>query len=272
MCRLFAMTGGREPLAATFWLIEAPDSLAVQSRRNPDGYGLGTFDPAGHPRVHKRAVAAWEDAGFAREAREEESPTFVAHVRFGYTGAAREANTQPFEQHERLFGHTGYVGDLARLERELGEHRELVGGDTDSERLFALITRNVERNGGDVGAAIAEAVRWVAEHLPVYAMNVVVTTAQALWALRYPESDSLFLLARAAGGPHRSRHLEASSVRGTVRVRSPALRDRAAVLVASEPLSDDPGWREVEPGELVEVGPDLEVTARLVIERGRAGP
>jgi predicted glutamine amidotransferase len=41
MCRLFAMSGGREPVQATFWLLEAPDSLAQQSRREPDGTGVG---------------------------------------------------------------------------------------------------------------------------------------------------------------------------------------------------------------------------------------
>jgi glutamine amidotransferase len=37
MCRLFAMSGGRRPLRATFWLLDAPDALVRQSRRNPDG-------------------------------------------------------------------------------------------------------------------------------------------------------------------------------------------------------------------------------------------
>jgi predicted glutamine amidotransferase len=51
------MTAGRRPLAATFWLLEAPDSLAEQSRRNPDGYGIATYEPGDTPRVDKRPVA-----------------------------------------------------------------------------------------------------------------------------------------------------------------------------------------------------------------------
>jgi len=43
MCRLFGMTGGRERVRATFWLLEAPDSLARQSRHNPDGTGVGYY-------------------------------------------------------------------------------------------------------------------------------------------------------------------------------------------------------------------------------------
>jgi glutamine amidotransferase len=50
MCRLFGMTGGSGPVAASFWLLEAPDSLAEQSRRNPDGFGLGSFAETGRRR------------------------------------------------------------------------------------------------------------------------------------------------------------------------------------------------------------------------------
>ena len=39
MCRLFAMTSAPRRVRATFWLLEATDSLAVQSRRDPDGTG-----------------------------------------------------------------------------------------------------------------------------------------------------------------------------------------------------------------------------------------
>ena len=41
MCRLFGLSGAPRTVRATFWLVEAPDSLAVQSRREPDGTGLG---------------------------------------------------------------------------------------------------------------------------------------------------------------------------------------------------------------------------------------
>ncbi len=43
MCRLFGLHAGPRDVAATFWLIDAPDSLRAQSHRNPDGAGVGTF-------------------------------------------------------------------------------------------------------------------------------------------------------------------------------------------------------------------------------------
>ena len=154
MCRLFGLSGGDVRVRATFWLLEAPDSLARQSRREPDGTGVGWFDDAGRPRVAKQPLAAYEDLAFAHEARELESTTFVAHIRYATTGRVQARNTHPFEQRGRLFAHNGVVRDLEQLEQQLGEHRSLVRGDTDSERLFALVTREIGRRGGDVGAGI----------------------------------------------------------------------------------------------------------------------
>ena len=47
MCRLFGLTAGDVRVRATYWLLDAPDSMEVESRRNVDGSGLGWFDEAG---------------------------------------------------------------------------------------------------------------------------------------------------------------------------------------------------------------------------------
>jgi predicted glutamine amidotransferase len=266
MCRLFGMSGGDRRVRATFWLLEAPDSLAQQSRREPDGTGVGWFDADGGPQVAKQALAAYEDKAFAREARELESTTFIAHVRYATTGAIEARNTHPFEQRGRLFAHNGVIHDLERLEQELGDARTLVQGDTDSERLFALVTRETDRNGGDVGAGIVAAARWVAAELPLFAINLVLATADGLWALRYPDVHELWILERAAGGPRGSRHLDAASAAGTVRVRSAPLAQQPSVIVASEPMDEDPGWRQLESGELVHVGPTLRVDSTIALD------
>src|SRR5258705_13798995 len=98
MCRLFGLAAGGQRVKATFWLLEAPDSLALQSRREPDGTGLGWFGDDRAPRVEKEPIAAYADEEFARLAREVASRTFVAHVRFASTGGLRPENTHPFVQ------------------------------------------------------------------------------------------------------------------------------------------------------------------------------
>jgi predicted glutamine amidotransferase len=253
-------------MRATFWLLDAPDSLARQSRRNPDGYGLATFAEDGAPTIAKRPAAAYEDEAFAREAREEESRTFAAHVRYASTGGLSVENTHPFEQHGRVLAHNGHVGGLDLLEQELGDYRSLVKGQTDSERVFALITKEADANGGDVGAAIVAAVGWIARELPLYAVNLVLATATDLWALRYPDTHDLLILERQRGGPGGARHLDAASPAGTVRVRSAALASQPAVVVASEQMDEDAGWRSLEPGELVRVDSGLKVSSTRLDE------
>jgi predicted glutamine amidotransferase len=250
------MTGGGERVRATFWLLEAPDSLAQQSRREPDGTGLGTYDERGRPVVSKQPLAAYEDHQFALQAREVTSRTFIAHVRYASTGAVSPQNTHPFEQQDRLFAHNGVIEEVGRLEDELGDYRSLVQGETDSERYFALITKEIEKDG-DVGEAIARAASWIAENLPVFALNLVLITDAELWALRYPDVHELYVLERAAGGPSGRRHLEHASARGSVRVRSGDLAGRPAVVVASEPMDEDAGWRALQSGELLHVDADL---------------
>ncbi|MGZ6644610.1 MAG: class II glutamine amidotransferase [Solirubrobacteraceae bacterium] len=206
MCRLFAMSGGREPVRATFWLLEAPDSLAAQSHRNP-------------------------------------------------------------EQRGRVFAHNGALEELPALEARLDPAtRALIDGDTDSERLFALITQEVEAAGGDVGAGITAAVRWGAANLRVFAINLILATPGELWALRYPDAHELYVLEREP----RPEPLHHRSDAGRIAVRSE--HRGATAVVASEPMDDHPGWRLLDSGELVHVDAGLRVHSQRVIDHPPAHP
>ena len=202
MCRLFGLHAGRETAPATFWLLDAPDSLAAQSHRNPDGAGVGAFTPGGQVTLTKQPIAAWQDTEFATAAHELRGSTFVAHVRYASTGAHTLENTHPFLQDGRLFAHNGVVQGLDRLDRRLADLNaaQLVRGQTDSERVFALITAETRRRGGDLAAGLVTAIRWISGRLPLYALNLVLVTPTDLWALRYPATHQLYLLDRPAGG------------------------------------------------------------------------
>jgi predicted glutamine amidotransferase len=268
MCRLFGMSGGSEPVRATFWLLQASDSLSAQSRREPDGSGIGYFDDAGRPIVSKQPLAAYEDRQFAQEAKDVQARTFVAHVRFASTGALTVANTHPFEQDGRLFAHNGVIEGLPALESELGaDGMAPVNGDTDSERWFALITREIGRAGGDVAAGITSATRWVAANLPLLSANFILIEADQLWALRYPDGHELHVLEREAGGGQGSgQALAHRSSTGHIRVASDELAHRPAVVVATEPMDDDPGWRELGSGQLLHVDPRLQATVTTIVD------
>jgi len=264
VCRLLGLNAGREPVSASFWLVDAPDSLEVQSHRNVDGSGIGFFDASGAPVLDKQPEPAFADEEFLREAKRARSVTFVAHVRYATAGSRTLANTHPFTMDGRIMAHNGGFGDLGTLERQLGRYRDLVRGDTDSERYFALMTQQIDAHDGDVAAGITAAARWIAARLPVSSLNTIVATAGELWALRYPGQHALHIIERPAGASSRAEAgLHARST--TSSVHAPGLHVLPSVLVASEELDGEDGWRMLASGELVHVRPDLTVESAMVL-------
>jgi predicted glutamine amidotransferase len=263
MCRLFGLHADRRVVTATFWLLEAPDNLVEQSKRNPDGTGLGVFDPDGRPVVYKEPVAAWQDRQFATEAHQLTGTTFIAHVRYSSSAALETRNTHPFLQDDRIFAHNGVVTGLDVVDERLHELGvgDLVRGDTDSERIFALITA-CTRRGGDVGAGIVDAVGWLAETVPIFAVNMLLSTATDMWALRYPETHQLYLLdRRKVLAPDQLFELSTDRIHA----RSRHLMALPKVIFASEPMDDDPRWQLMEPGELAHVDAHLQIDRRIAL-------
>lgn len=265
MCRLFGLHTGTHVCTATFWLVDAPDSLSEQSRRNPDGTGVGVFDTHGQPQLHKEPIAAWQDAQFATEAHQMSGTTFIAHVRYATTGNLGPLNTHPFLQDGRIFAHNGVVEGLDVLDgrlRELGADH-LVLGQTDSERVFALITASIRARRGDVSTGLVDALTWLAANLPIYAVNVLLCTATDMWALRYPETHELYLLDRTGGPAAAAPEFDLRTKR--IRAVSDHLCTHPSVVFASEPMDDDRRWCLLPPGELVHVDSALRIDRTLVL-------
>jgi glutamine amidotransferase len=167
--------------------------------------------------------------------------------------------------HGRIMAHNGGFGEVARLQEQLGAYASLVLGDTDSERYFALITQQADAHDGDLGAAITAAARWISAHLPVSSLNAAVAAPGELWALRYPGQHALHILERPAGSsewPAAAAGLHVRSATSLVHV--PDLHSAASVVIASEQLDGESGWRMLAPGELVHVRPDLSVQSAAV--------
>jgi glutamine amidotransferase len=263
MCRLFGLHAGTGVVTATFWLLNAPDNLTAQSRRNPDGTGLGVFDGRGQAQVHKQPIAAWQDAEFATEAHDMTGTTFIAHVRYATTGSHDVVNTHPFLQDGRIFAHNGVLEGLEVLDERLREvdTAGLVLGQKDSERVFASITSSIRARGGDVTAGLVDAMRWLAANVPIYAVNVLLSTATDMWALRYPEAHELYVLDRRETPPDSRFRLRTQRIRAD----SDHLRLRPSVVFATEQMDDDPRWRLIDPGELVHVDAGLQISRDLVL-------
>ena len=265
MCRLFGMSGGTREVQATFWLLDATTSLLLQSETQPDGVGLGTFDANGSPSLYRKPVSANRSQTFIAGAHEVRSRTFLAHIRHATVAEPRIENTHPFEQHGRLFAHNGIVGDIPELRRRLGRHVELRGGETDSEHYFALITKRIEEHDGDVSAGITAAARELAADLALYSLNMVLTTPTELWALRYPETNELWILEHSIGGFDPGDGFDERSASGTLRVQAGELSFLPATVIASERMNANLDWRLLESGELIHVDPQLRVTSTIAV-------
>jgi predicted glutamine amidotransferase len=274
MCRLFALHADA-PVTARFWLLDAPYSLAEQSKFNADGTGIGWFGDDGTPQVRKRPVAAYSSPRYARVASELRSRVMIAHVRNSSGTSNQLRNTHPFLARGVMFAHNGVV----RVNDEMRERvaalgtTDVIEGETDSEWLFALVLGEAARavadgvvsdgagaDGAEVEAidpealerGLVAAISWVLANVPVYSLNVVVACGEHLFALRLPETNELWVRDRPAGG-RRGDGLHQSS--DTLTAESEDLRRIRSVVVASEPMDDSDQWRLLDSGELLHVSP-----------------
>ncbi len=269
MCRLFGLNAGHTPVHIEYWLEEAPDSVAAESHRNPDGTGVGWFTADGAPHLRKQPDPAYRDPAFAAEAKAIDAITVITHVRAATTGHNTVDNCHPFLMEDRLMAHNGGFGDLPAVEREIGDDMRLVRGQTDSERYSAAIAHFTDHHDGDVSAGITDAANWLARNVPMYSLNCLVATSGNLWALRYPDQRALHLGRRTldpATGEQAATAWTATGRNSRHRVTATgSSTPTPVVVVASERLDDQMDWRMLDPGELVHVAPDLTVTSAIAV-------
>ena len=258
-------SAGAHDVNATFWLLDAPVSIAELSHRNADGYGLATFDRDGEFDLVRAPVRAADDEDFAAAARATHAAIYLAHVRYADTGEVTEPNTHPFTLEGRAVAHNGVVSDLDELDRRLGADHALVQGETDSERFFALMTLAIREHDGDVRAGIIAATTMLAQGITLYSINCLLAAPGHLWAFRYPEHNHLYFLSRVPGGPRGNQPLDEHSAHGTIRMRAAEGSRLPLVVVASEPMDEDLGWEELASGELLHIAPDLELHREIIL-------
>jgi glutamine amidotransferase len=125
--------------------------------------------------------------------------------------------------------------------------------------VFALITAAIRSRGGDVTAGLVDAINWLAANVPIFAVNLILSTATDMWALRYPEAHELYVSDRRELPPGSQFHLRTKRIRA----HSEHLRSRPSVVFASEPMDDKSRWRLVDPGELIHVDAGLQIRREL---------
>jgi glutamine amidotransferase len=196
---------------------------------------VGWYAPDGTIAGRDRTITAmWDDRAFPHG--DVVSDAFVAAARLASPGATlHPSGNAPFRSDPWLFSLNGYVKDFREgvgdeLRAAVNEHRRAaIAGDSDSEVVFALVLTGIDA-GAPPPRALAETLARIAG-LSEARLNVLLSDGHEILGTRF--GNSLFV------------------------------RD---ATVVSEPLDDDPGWREVPDGTL------LSVTAESVDHDTRSVP
>jgi glutamine amidotransferase len=274
MCR-FAFYKG-PPITLDLLTTRPENSIIHQSFKsrmreeplNGDGFGLGWYVPeiTPEPAQFRSIQPAWNNVNLLHLARVSRSSVILAHVRAATSGfGVTESNCHPFATGRFAFMHNGSVADFLKLKRRFRENLSddaylSIHGTTDSEHLFALFCDHVKRlrrksSVDTMAAALAATITDVRELTAAVGanrrslINVAVTDGQCAVASRFTTDDSEGLSLYVRTGT------EYVCEEGICRMRDNA-DEHATVIVASEPLTEEPGWQEVPRNHLILIHPD----------------
>lgn len=232
--------------------LEPEHSLLVQSYApeemlsgvvNADGFGVGWYVPwsGEEPAVYRSDGPMWSDRSFAGIAPRIRSNSIFAAVRSATPGLpAEESGVPPFSSGPYAFMHNGAIRDFRHtamrpLRDSLGDesYAGLLGA-TDSETVFAMLLDRLKA-GEDLPGALAGTISQVLEvcaDLGVEAfLNLAATDGEMMAFTRCSSEgpgNSLYYVEDGEAFPE-------------------------AVVVASERLDGDAGWKKVPDGHLLSV-------------------
>jgi predicted glutamine amidotransferase len=280
MCRFVLYLG--EPVVLETLLFRPINSLVNQSydaeERDPlngDGFGVAWYAPeiAPEPAVFKSATPAWSNRNLMHLGRVTSSQCVLAHVRAAMPGlTVSENNCHPFAHGNFAFVHNGDVGQFHAVRRALltalsDESFRIIHGETDSEHLFGLfldIWRTI--NGKDPLLAMAEALEQTIRHT-VGLLEQKGITADSQFNIAIADGKRAVATRCGIGDArklptlywHQGRRYVFEN--GACHMLDFDVRSDT-VIIASEPLSDDPGWEPLEPNSMILVGEDHEISLR----------
>jgi len=243
---------------------------------NGDGFGVAWYVPdvSPEPAQFRSIQPAWNNLNLLHLARVSRSSAILAHVRAATPGSrVSESNCHPFTAGRFAFMHNGAVAEFGRLKRKVaaklsGESYSWVQGTTDSEYLFALFCDQLSRcQNTDETEAMADALEATIAEVVQLAEDAGVTGSSFL---NLAVSDGTrAVVSRYASGDAESPSLYTSTGKqcvceeGTCRMIQCDGRS-SSVIVASEPLNDDPGWEPVPHNYLLLIRPDCSVQLRAI--------
>lgn len=246
---------------------------------NGDGFGVAWYMPelSERPAALRSVQPAWSNQNLLSIAPVTQSRSVLAHVRAASPGLpVSELNCHPFVSGKMSFMHNGVVPEFARVRRRLLDQLSdrafsHVQGSTDSEHVFALLMDHLRATSEDDPLeAMAEAMRRaIIDVLAMLSDLGIRESAQLNLALC--DGDRAVVCRFASNGEPPNSLFVHEGLRyvcedGICRMVEPEGAHHETVLVASEPVSSDPGWNAVFPGEMLLIGADKRVSRRPVLE------
>ncbi len=260
MCRWLAYIG--RPVALDTLLTEPEHSLLVQSqdaadmayKTNGDGFGIGWYTSRPGPGVYHDVRPAWNDRNLRSLAEHIESPLFMGHVRLAVGSEVSRLNCHPFTHERWLFQHNGEVHGFSRIKQEVDALIDpalygLIGGQTDSERLFYLaLTFGLEKDAPGALRRMVETVEGLREDAGIaepFRMTIAVADGSRLFVARHASSGEPPSL-------YRSENLDAvTDAQGIEREVG-----GDGVIIVSEPLDKrSDHWRSIDENTLLHIRP-----------------
>ena len=240
MCQLLGISANREvDIRFSF------RGWKHRGKKNPHGYGFAYWDAASKLRIVKAASSLFEakpaDTDEVTAAR---SRVFLAHVRYASVGSRDGTNTHPFSAIANgkwfAFAHNGTV--RAIKDRPLHEFK--VEGQTDSERAFLWILQNL---AGTVEGGFAPRLRELANEVRALGrFNFLMSDGVTVWAYA---DDSLHFIERKP--PYGGELVQLRDDGYAISLAEVKRRDECAVLIATQPLTNEGGWQQLRHGELL---------------------
>jgi predicted glutamine amidotransferase len=289
MCRFVLYQG--PPLTIASLVTDPSHSIVHQStqsretedRLNGDGFGVAWYahELSPRPAIFRSVSPAWSNMNLLELARVTKSTCILAHVRAATPGLpVTELNCHPFTARNYAFMHNGDVARFGAIRRKVldglsDESFNAIKGSTDSEHLFGVfLDKAAEMEAGRVDpteilarsleATVSYAINLSKQAVAAGAgqdlrnqtgddnecyLNIAVSDGVRSVACRYTtdkdEPSSLYV--------HTGRRYECAD--GVCRMVSPE-RGKGAVIICSEPLSDDPGWQKIPRNSMVVVDQD----------------
>ncbi len=260
MCRLFGLITNKE-VNVEFSFLKADLPFKDLSKRNPHGWGIGYYKNE-NAKIQKQPIPAFDSKKFQEIARSIKSEMFISHVRYSTQGELTPENTHPFKYENWIFAHNGNIDIRDKLLESLNsKFKNAIKGETDSEVFFYWLLQNIE-DQNNLYDGIKESISFIQSNRgnKTTSINFILLNGEKLIALRKAFQRiykySLYYLCRK---PDKMEPIKFHSKETRQLITSKNLEGEEAVLVCSEPLTEEENWIELSNNQLLMVKRNLKL-------------